>query len=144
MKYAILLIFLASISWAALPDIITDPSTRDTVEYLDAKINQIDTRTLVDTTAYSKTANGYSYLPGGVIIQWGRYVGGVNSPTITFPKVFPNAVFSLSCQIEVVAGTNGAMVEVVNSVTTSGFVGNQRRHDAAALTNNFWWIAIGY
>ena len=42
MKYAILLIFLASISWAALPDTITDPAIRDAIEYLDAKVTRID------------------------------------------------------------------------------------------------------
>ena len=36
------IIFLAYHSKAALPDIITDPATRDAIEYLDAKVSRIN------------------------------------------------------------------------------------------------------
>ena len=38
--------------------------------------------------------NGYQKLPGGLIIQWGKYIGTVsadgNSPAISLPITFPN------------------------------------------------------
>ena len=44
-------------------------------------------------SANSLSANGYSKLPGGLIIQWGQGAAGVAS--VTFPIPFPNNLFSL-------------------------------------------------
>jgi len=129
------IIFLAYHSKAALPDIITDPNTRDTVEYLDAKIKG------ATSSGSDLSANGYYYLPGGLLMQWGKYTGGANSPTVTYSKAF-TTLLSLSVTIEGASGQNGAMVEP-HTVGLTSFVGNQRRHDAVSLTSNFWWTAIG-
>lgn len=46
----------------------------------------------------SKTTNGYTYLPNGILLQWG-YASSVLEDgvfTITLPITFPNAAFSLS------------------------------------------------
>jgi len=56
----------------------------------------------VDFTS-SLTANGYQKLPNGLIIQWGSYLD-----SITFPIVFPNAVFSLSTDATSINGYQGA------------------------------------
>lgn len=42
----------------------------------------------------SAATNGYSFLPGGILIQWGEVVFGAISETITFPKAFTNIPFS--------------------------------------------------
>lgn len=46
----------------------------------------------------SKTTNGYTYLPNGILLQWGyaSSVGEDAVSTITLPVTFPNAAFSLS------------------------------------------------
>lgn len=137
MKHAIIafLAAIASISYAELPDTLKDPATRDVVEYLDAKVNYVTPSTA------TISANGYATMPGGLIIQWGKYTGGANSPTVTFPKSFASLYF-ITATIEGTVGQNGAMVEV-HTVGNTSFVGNQRRHDATSLTSNFWWLAIG-
>lgn len=96
-------------------------------------------------STFSKTLNGFTYLPGGILMQWGYYPGGVNSPTITYPKTFPTGVFSISCTPEDPSsgGTNGLMGAIF-SVTASKFVCEINRHDAAAGTGAFRWIAIGH
>ena len=46
----------------------------------------------------SKTTNGYTYLPNGILLQWG-YTSSVAEDVvsnITLPITFPNAAFSLS------------------------------------------------
>lgn len=46
----------------------------------------------------SKATNGYTYLPNGILLQWG-YASSVLEDgvfTITLPITFPNAAFSLS------------------------------------------------
>ncbi len=46
----------------------------------------------------SKTTNGYTYLPNGILLQWG-YASSVTEDvvsTITLPITFPNTAFSLS------------------------------------------------
>ena len=41
----------------------------------------------------SKTANGYSYLPNGLIVQWGitASIAANTNTTVNFPITFPNA-----------------------------------------------------
>lgn len=44
--------------------------------------------------APSPVANGYTFLPGGILIQWGTTAGNVsNGATINFNTPFPNACF---------------------------------------------------
>lgn len=39
--------------------------------------------------------NGYYRLPGGFLIQWGYYAGGVHNPSLTFPIAFPVASLNI-------------------------------------------------
>jgi hypothetical protein len=41
-------------------------------------------------------ANGVSFLPGGLIIQWGSVANPVTGTTVTFPLAFPNNIFSIT------------------------------------------------
>jgi len=72
------IILYAYNSRAALPDIITDPNTRDTVEYLDAKINSLRSA----TQAISKVVESstYTYTTGATI----SFTHGLTS----YPKQF--------------------------------------------------------
>lgn len=69
----------------------------------------------------SLATNGYSYLPNGLIMQWGRFTcnstpGGPVS--VTFPITFPNNLFSLNIT-QKHAGSGG--VVAFNAESTSGF-----------------------
>lgn len=43
----------------------------------------------------SATANGYSFLPGGIIIQWMKVNNPVSGMTYNFPITFPTTCFSI-------------------------------------------------
>jgi hypothetical protein len=102
------------------------------------------TDSLVIST-FSKTLNGFTYMPGGMLFQWGHYAGGANSPTITFPKAFPTATLVVLCTPEDAGAgaTNGLMASVF-SIGATSFVCEINRHDATQYTTPFRWMAIGY
>jgi hypothetical protein len=85
----------------------------------------------------TKSSNGYTYLPNGLILQWGLQ----NESSIgTFPVAFPNACFSL-----IATGNINAFL-ADSSVTTSYIVSNSQFYvrlgsDSGTL---LYWIAIGY
>ena len=85
----------------------------------------------------SKTTNGYSYLPNGLIMQWGLQ----NESNIgTFPVAFPNACLSL-----IATGNLNAFV-ADGSVTTSYIVSNSQFYVRIGNDsgNLLYWTAIGY
>ncbi|PRF69321.1 phage tail protein [Burkholderia multivorans] len=41
--------------------------------------------------------NGFAKLPGGNILQWGRYNTGTSPVTVTFPIAFPTEVCAITC-----------------------------------------------
>lgn len=103
--------------------------------------------------------NGYQKLPSGLILQWGKYVGGSSNPTITFPLAFPSACYNVVCTpFGLSADTNdfannNAVREVnldnANPPTATQFtVFCSAEHGVedvfhAETTTNFHWMAIG-
>lgn len=93
------------------------------------------------------TQNGYQKLPGGLIIQWGRYNGTLNDAyaDITFPIQFPNAVYSLTATSNtttVSAGsdfrTAGVYINNTSSFRLFGYGGG-----ASVTETGYYWFAIG-
>jgi len=85
----------------------------------------------------TKSSNGYTYLPNGLILQWGLQ----NESSIgTFPVAFPNACFSL-----IATGNVNAFL-ADSSVTTSYIVSNSQFYVRLGSNNGtlLYWIAIGY
>lgn len=76
--------------------------------------------------------NGYTYLPNGLIIQWG-YASGTGG-TYTFPFAFPNACFSIS-----MAGVWTQWC-YITSVTKINFTGDIQ---VGEPNKHAWFIAIG-
>lgn len=110
-----------------------DAGTLDTVAVTPAALG-IATR--------SFAAAGYQRLPGGLIIQWGSGVTGAGgSVTVTFPLVFPNAVYSLAFASNVVS----SIAHTYQTLTTSGFFlqGWVTNTAAAAVTQTATYVAIG-
>ena len=84
-------------------------------------------------------ASGYTKLPNGLILQWGRLaIANADSYNIQFPIAFPNAVVSI------LGGWVGAdsVVGVLGNATrtNSGFTGNMSGSGAGTAE----YIAIGY
>jgi hypothetical protein len=93
----------------------------------------------------SKTATAcHIKLPGGIIIQAGKYTGTTFSPTITFPLAFPTAVCSLVVAADDTTVSQALVIDYTN-LTTSNFKGNV--YDPSPLASYgapFSWIAVGY
>ena len=84
-----------------------------------------------NSTANSAYANGYTVLPGGVVMQWGSGVANTTGNTVTFPVPFSTAVYSFS-----VTGTQ-VNVTVATANTTKLTV------TSSAGTPTYQWTALG-
>lgn len=113
------------------------------------------TETQVTTGAFSApvaSQNGYTYLPGGLILQWGLRVVTLTSPNSTgnviFPFVSMNSIFNiLFSPVCVDSGTGSTSVISLVSFTMSAGKINGFNWNAATSSNgkyaNFYWSVIG-
>lgn len=87
----------------------------------------------------SPVANGYTFLPGGLLMQWNFLTGASKNDgaAITFPAAFLAAPFSLQLS----TSRNGTSVAVVNatSVTNTGFT----LKTSSNSNDGIWYLAIG-
>jgi hypothetical protein len=97
----------------------------------DIQMSRVDTGTL--------SANrGYSFLPGGTIIQWGRdgFAGTAVAKTVTFPIPFTANIFTVYAFPigfnNIFHGDNETLIDVIIS-----------RNTGTGSGQNFWWLAIG-
>ena len=84
--------------------------------------------------------SGYTFLPGGIILQWGEIVAATkNSLTVgNFVVPFPNNVFSLQDTLS--AGTTGSVITLTKN-SNSQF--NYFINTNSGQSINFFWFAIG-
>jgi len=82
-----------------------------------------------------KAANGYSFLPGGLVIQWGKMPSvSKHGTALTFPKEFTTTCYSLT-----LTTFDAFEVAMINTLSKTG--ANIKQHDS---TNRaVYWIAIG-
>lgn len=91
----------------------------------------------------SKTINGYTYLPNGMIMQWG-YQQTTTASVYNFPTAFPTACLNFIASNATKQGTR-----VDNAygypVSRTQFYINTKRSDSDALSNYpVYWFATGY
>lgn len=89
-------------------------------------------------------ANGYTFLPGGLLMQWGTRAGSSSSSNaVVFPVAFsaaPYYVNAIPVRAASSPGSDFATVIVTGSVTTTGFtIGNIGSHTIVS----WYWTAIG-
>ena len=90
-------------------------------------------------TGCSANTSGWSYLPSGIIIQWGTSsVVSNGTSTISFPIPFPNAAYSLQVTQNTFAIPVNPTVTAGNPITTTQFKVNNTGPSVA-----FFWFAIG-
>lgn len=93
----------------------------------------------------SKTANGYTKLPNGMILQWGASasIGGDTSVSVTFPIAFPTACLN----VQVAAQQSGAGADtwpiLISFNTTTAVVGRGVNNGTNA-SGPMYWMALGY
>lgn len=116
----------------------------------DCNVFEMNRLLYMGTNTYNRATNGYSYLPNGVLLQWGRYdttviEGGVN---VTFPIAFPNACLNVTAtrMASVAVSTNAdGGVHYVSSTTNEAVFNLQGFYgDSKGTLRGFTWMAIGY
>jgi hypothetical protein len=93
--------------------------------------------------------NGYQFLPGGLLLQWGvaNAVNGSSPTTVTFPYQFPNACFIVT-GTAIIPGT-GATPDTVLTMdqyaSNYGFSARLGGQGGSSfwLNGPFYWFAIG-
>jgi hypothetical protein len=91
--------------------------------------------------ANSKTTNGYTYLPNGLIFQWGNVTAPSNSSAVfNFPIAFPNQAFQIA------ASTNNPQPAATNGNSCGAYVISTAQYRAFSddSSKNVTWIAVGY
>lgn len=96
----------------------------------------------------SKSSSGYTYLPNGMIMQWGQdssFVDATQVIPITFPITFPNDVYSLTTGIIYQVGSpiRAAVISAL-APTTSGTTFFIDEYSAGTQTVKFHYMVIGY
>lgn len=99
----------------------------------------------INNPTKSLSANGYSYMPGGVLLQWGITTLGAGSgstATLTFPAAFPTA-----CTAVVLTpnfGVSGNSDAYVTSYNTSSAALQRSNSSNVDSGTSFLWFAVGY
>jgi hypothetical protein len=98
----------------------------------------VDGNNLVLGTS-SKTANGYSWMPNGLKMNWGVFVCNTTS-MITFNSAFATGVLSIAVtpQSSTYQGANTPYVSTSNTTTANIYSAS------TSTTTNCYFIAIGY
>lgn len=93
------------------------------------------------------TTSGYTFLAGGIVVQWGQVTGIATATHVSgltnFNVTFPNACFFVyTTPVPVASGvTSQATIGVANSSTTNfGWVYNK---ETGTSYTKFNWFAIG-
>lgn len=98
----------------------------------------------------SIAANGYTSLPNGLIMQWGRYdttviEGGVN---VTFPIAFPNACLNVTAtrmaSVAVSTDADGGVYYVSSTTNEAVFNLQGFYGDSKGTLRGFTWMVIGF
>jgi hypothetical protein len=93
--------------------------------------------------ANSKSANGYTYFPSGLIMQWGyRTTGAISSGTLSFNITFPTACLNVQACEHVTNDSGGSTANAMAwsgnpTTSTIGF-------SILSGRTGFFWIATGY
>ena len=117
-----------------------EPTHLDSAEFYYNGSNWIQTARRLDLDfRNSRSTNGYTYLPNGIIFQWGvaSNVGGNSTQAVTLPITYPNAIW----MTQATAGTTSDINEPVYSYsqTTSSIT----VRNSSSTTVNIYWFTIG-
>jgi len=123
-------------------------TTRDitldlTTDFVVLRYDSITSKWIVISSSFnnfvnSKATNGYTYLPNGLVMQWGLQSSvGSSGSTVTFPVAFPNALLSVMLTPTASASV---MAGCTNFTTTNFFIS----YSGSPETRDWRWIAIGY
>lgn len=85
-------------------------------------------------------ANGWSFIPGGLLIQWGSgSAPSGTSGTFSFPRAFSVTPYSLQVSIVRSSGASANYGFAISTVNSTGF----KTNSGYSSSHTFYWIAIG-
>lgn len=88
----------------------------------------------------SAVTSGYSFLPGGILIQWGQIDFSSATKSVTFPVAFTSTPFSLTFGVDTTTpSSNGTISYGTGTLSSTGFTARQMTN--GSLTGKY--IAIG-
>jgi hypothetical protein len=90
-------------------------------------------------------ANGCTFLPGGLLFQWGSLTINANPAltTILFPVAFPNAVYSIQTTRQQTSTGSTTAQEIFIETGSVALIGFQVATSSSAANNVCYWMAIG-
>lgn len=97
------------------------------------------------TTPVANT-NGYTFLPGGILMQWGIVNSPTSTGTVTFATAniaFPTSCFNVQCTLIAKSGgtsTSNTVAPITGTVTNTGF---GYSYTATSSYVAFYWVALG-
>lgn len=101
--------------------------------------------TLFASPSSSLATTGYTELPNGLFLQWGKSSVGITpggSVSITFPQSLTTACYFVSIQpISYTGADNGLFVPYVDTLVTTGFTAHNTDSNTTVAT--WMWMAIG-
>lgn len=93
-----------------------------------------------------KNAIGYQYLPGGLILQWGK-VGPINAgqtTNVTFTITHPTATVAVMCTLDATALPAKGFGCSAIGVARTGFGFHVTQDSAFNSNSGGFWFALGY
>lgn len=114
----------------------------DGSEYQLTTVSDANIATFGTNTGYvANHTGGWTFLPGGLILQYGARSTPGTSGTITFPRSFPTAYFSIILTMSRNASSSTQSVTVDNAVGTS--TSSFAYRSSSSNTDPIYWYAIG-
>jgi hypothetical protein len=102
---------------------------------------QNSTQNIQMTGTTVASGNGYTFLPGGIILKWGTASISSPSSAITFPVAFPNNCFSMQATVD---RTGANVCVAVSNVTKTGFIAyGTVGSSGSGVSFTMYYIAIG-
>ena len=112
-------------------------------EYQLTRSDQTNNATFGNYTEYSvgppSLNGGWTFLPGGLILQYGLVPNGQTSATVTFPIAFPTSVITVVFGL--IRNNNTAHSVAIQSATLPTVTGFS--YYSSSTNNAFYWHAIG-
>ena len=119
--------------------VVNDGLDTDTVLYfLTGKGKLLE---LTSNVQPSRANNGYTFLPGGLILQWMLVPNPIVSTNYNYPKPFPNAVFNISLTPIVNDNSTIRLYVSTGTVNTTSF---QIESTSSSHFTGMYVTAIGY
>ena len=85
---------------------------------------------------------GWTFLPGGLMLQYGFSLAAPNSVTVLFPVPFTTRIYNIQLT-PVNAGQRRFLNMLAGSITLAQFQTSILDSSAVAATTDFYWSAIG-